>query len=93
MGKDKFDKMFEETVETIGHNTIDFKKDDIDGKKTVIIPPKSGTKVKTQKQDKRIVTYLTESEYEAFIDTFEKLDKIAPKAREAILEYIRKRQK
>lgn len=96
MSTGKFDRMFNETVEIIGDNkTIDFKESDIDSggkKKPVVIPPKSGTEAKKQKQNRRIVTYLTENEYKAFIATFKPLDKVAQKTRAAILEYVQRRK-
>ena len=95
MSTGKLDRLFDETVEIIGDNrTIDFKGSDIDSvgrRKSVVIPPKSGTVATKQKQSRRIVTYLTEDEYKAFIATFRPLDKVAQKTREAILEYIQKK--
>lgn len=93
---DKFDSLFEKTAEKMGDKkTIDFKGSDIDqkgAKKMVTIPSKSGTKDKTQKKDKRISSYLTESEYEAFIESFKPLEKVADRVRDLILEDIRKRR-
>lgn len=57
------------------------------------IPAKSTAKEKTQKKDKRLAVYLTESEYEAFIETFKPLEKVADRIRGLILDDIRKRRK
>ena len=93
---DKFDSLFEKTAEKMGDKkTIDLKGSDIDqkgAKKMVTIPAKSTAKEKTQKKDKRITSYLTESEYEAFIESFKPLEKVADRVRDLILEDIRKRR-
>ena len=97
MVQDKFDSLFEKTAEKMGDKkTIDFKGSDIDqkgAKKTVNIPAKSTAKAKTQKKDKRLVVYLTESEYEAFIGTFKPLEKVSDRIRDLILDDIRKIRK
>lgn len=97
MAQDKFDSLFEKTAEKMGNKTtIDLKGSDIDekgAKKMVNIPAKSGSKNRTQKKDKRLVVYLTESEYEAFIGTFKPLEKVSDRIREIILDDLRKSRK
>ncbi len=97
MAQDKFDNLFEKTEEKMGENkTIDLKGSDIDSKgkkRTVVIPSKSALQEKTQKKDKRLAVYLTESEYDSFIATFNPLEKVSDRIRDLILEDIRKRRK
>lgn len=92
---DKIDSLFDKTEEKMGEKkTIDLKGSDVDSTKgkTVKIPAKGGTKSRSQKRTKKLATYLTESEYEAFAKTFSPLEKVSDRIRDLIIADIRQRR-
>lgn len=93
---DKIDSLFEKTEEKIGENkTINLKGSDVDSsgkKKTVTIPAKGASKPKTQRRTKKLATYITASEYEAFASTFAPLEKVSDRIRDLIIADTKKRR-
>ncbi|MCI5164648.1 MAG: hypothetical protein D3903_00820 [Candidatus Electrothrix sp. GM3_4] len=93
----KIDSLFEKTEEKIGDKkTINLKGSDVDNngkKKTVTIPAKGAAKPKTQRRTKKLATYLTENEYEAFISTFKPIEKVSDRIRDLIIADTKKRRK
>lgn len=77
---DKFEALFDKTNEKIGENGhIDF--------------DKSGVNKVKEKRNNKVQTHLSDSEFQAFIETLNPLENRGERVRKLIMKDIKKRQK